>query len=119
MTARPVYLLPEEEEQPDYPSTIEAPCAAANNCTPAQAGVGEVAQPGAMTDAELEAAISRAGRALERAQAAVEAGGGFEALGNRDRALASFCALIRMRSPAQIARMQAAQAERMALEPGA
>lgn len=70
-------------------------------------------------DEALEAQIQAANDAMVEAQGRYQAGGGFEAMGDRDRAMAEFYALIKRRSPAQIERMRVAQAWRMTQEPGA
>jgi hypothetical protein len=70
----------------------------------ADAAVGEV--PQGLSDEQREAAIERASKALCAAHERVMAGGGFEAAGDRERALALFYALVRGRSAAQVARME-------------
>ena len=72
-----------------------------------------------MTDSEREGAIKRAGAAVEKHMADWERFGDFAARGDADRALRLMKLLIAGRSQAQQARMLAAQAERMAREPGA
>jgi len=72
-----------------------------------------------LSDADREAAIVFAGKAIEKYMADWEAHGCFAARGDADRARRLMELLIAGRSPEQVARMTAAQAERMAQEPGA
>lgn len=78
--------------------------------------VGDAARD---ADEALEAEIQAASDDMVEAQGRYMAGGGFEAMGDRDRAMALFYALIKRRSPAQVERMRQLQAYRMAREPGA
>jgi len=73
----------------------------------------------ALTDEAREVAIVFAGKAIERYMATWQAEGCFAAKGDADRARRLMELLIAGRSPEQVARMAAAQAERMAQEPGA
>jgi len=71
-----------------------------------------------LSDADREIAIVFAGKAIEKYMADWEAHGCFAAHGDADRARRLMELLIAGRSPEQVARMEAAQAERMAQEPG-
>lgn len=82
--------------------------------------VGESRPSGqGLSDADREAAILRAGIAIERHEGIWLSTGCFAARGDADRARRLMEQLIAGRSPEQRARMLAAQAERMAREPGA
>lgn len=107
---------------PAAPGT-ESPClqdAAADSVkhqTAPLSGVGEGRL--VLADAEREEAIVRAGQAIEKHMAVWISDGCVAAMGDADRARQLMEQLIAGRSPEQIARMQADQARRMALEPGA
>lgn len=92
-------------------------CGQARRCA-ADPVVGVVRQ-GEEADELLEARIQAASDDMVAAQGRYMAGGGFEAMGDRDRAMALFYSLIKLRSPAQVERMRQLQVRRMAIEPGA
>lgn len=100
----------------NYPSSD---CPPALRKTVSTDGVSEGRHSHSCADLAREVAIQQAGRDIEAAMGRYGDSGNFADRGEADAARLRMQELIAGRSPEQVARMQAAQNERMAREPGA